>query len=70
MSGDLIEERPGQRIQEEFARVTGRVPPEVRAIYEQNPLGRFLLNAPAKDVVAYHKKIWAQLRPRRRRDDD
>lgn len=42
MSRDFVEERRWQRIQEEFARVTGRVPPEVRAIYEQNPLGRFL----------------------------
>ena len=59
---DFVEERRYQRIREELGK---HVPEHIREIYEQNPLMEFLLNAPAKEVVAYRNQIQEEMKKHR-----
>lgn len=57
MSRDFLEERRFQLVREQLRRIT---PPEIEALYRQNPLLDFLMSASPKEIVAYRRRFLAE----------
>ena len=67
MPRDFKEERRWQLIQEEAEKLREKFDPtgEITALYRQNPLLNFLMDAKPKDIVAYREKVQKELEPYR-----